>query len=157
MDNEINANVSQTYTYLKSFDTDNEQLLKDRLEEYEIRKEYKELLEFNIGKFKEDLINNEIHLDEFNNILIKNGIGDFGDFIDFVRNKKSDDRYIDSWFKIIKSNINKLLAKQDNIIKEVIEDINQMNNYTSEYPIKENTILNFNEYLNENINDKRTI
>ena len=147
LDNEVNANVSQTYTYLRSFNSDNDDYLRSKLEEYEIRKEYQNLLNFNISKFKSDIKLNNIDFREFNEILIKNGVDDFLDFI-YERNI---DRYIDNWFKIIKSNIKKLLKKQDNIIKEVIEDINKLNNYTSEYPISEKIILNYTEYLKDNL------
>lgn len=147
LDNEVNANVSQTYTYLRSFNSDNDNYLRPKLEEYEIRKEYQNLLNFNISKFKSDIKLNNIDFREFNEILIKNGVDDFLDFI-YERNI---DKYIDNWFKIIKSNIKKLLKKQDNIIKEVIEDINKLNNYTSEYPISEKIILNYTEYLKDNL------
>lgn len=147
LDNEINANVAQTYTYLRSFNTNDEKILREKLEEYEIRMEYKKLLQFDISKFKQDIKSNNIDFDEFNQILLKNGVGDF---LNFIYKKTTTDKYIDNWFKIINSNINKLLNKQDNIIKEVIEDIDKLNNYSSEYPLNERTILNYNEYLNEN-------
>src|ERR1035437_1799183 len=146
LDNEINANIAQTYTYLRGFNSDNIELLRSKLEDYDIRKEYKNLLEFNVLKFKKDIQKNNIDFENFNEILFKNGAGDFLDFI----NTKNTDKYIDSWFKLINSNIKKLLKKQDNIIKEVIEDIDNMNNYSSEYSVSENVVLNFNEYLNEN-------
>jgi len=152
LDNEINANVSQTYTYLRNFNSSDEYYLKSKLEEYELRREYQDLLNFNISKFKNDIKINNVNFDEFNKILANNGVDDFLDFI-YERNV---DKYIDNWFKIIKSNIKKLLKKQDNIIKEVIEDINKLDNYSSEYPITENIILNYTEYLKENLknNDK---
>ena len=152
LDNEINANVSQTYTYLRNFNSSDEDYLKSKLEEYELRREYQDLLNFNISKFKNDIKINNVNFDEFNKILANNGVDDFLDFI-YERNV---DKYIDNWFKIIKSNIKKLLKKQDNIIKEVIEDINKLDNYSSEYPITENIILNYTEYLKENLknNDK---
>jgi hypothetical protein len=152
LDNEINANVSQTYTYLRNFNSSDEDYLKSKLEEYEVRREYQDLLNFNISKFKNDIKINNVNFDEFNKILANNGVDDFLDFI-YERNV---DKYIDNWFKIIKSNIKKLLKKQDNIIKEVIEDINKLDNYSSEYPITENIILNYTEYLKENLknNDK---
>jgi hypothetical protein len=152
LDNEINANVSQTYTYLRNFNSSDEDYLNSKLEEYEVRREYQDLLNFNISKFKNDIKINNVNFDEFNKILINNGVDDFLDFI-YERNV---DKYIDNWFKIIKSNIKKLLKKQDNIIKELIEDINKLDNYSSEYPITENIILNYTEYLKENLknNDK---
>jgi hypothetical protein len=148
LDNEINANVSQTYTYLRSFNSSNENFLKEKLEEYDIRKEYKNLLNFNISKFKSDLISNNINFDEFNSILLKNGVGSF---LDFLNKEISIEKYIDNWFKIIISNIKKIFKKQENIIKEVIEDIDRLNNYTSEYPLSEKNILRYNEYLKENL------
>lgn len=152
LDNEINANVSQTYTYLRNFNSSNEDYLRSKLEEYEMRREYQDLLNFNISKFKNDIKINNVNFDKFNKILANNGVDDFLDFI-YERNV---DKYIDNWFKIIKSNIKKLLKKQDIIIKEVIEDINKLDNYSSEYPITENIILNYTEYLKENLknNDK---
>jgi uncharacterized protein YjaZ len=148
LDNEINANIAQTYTYLRSFNSSDVDFLKVKLEEYEIRKEYKKLLDFNISKFKSDIIENDISFDDFNEVLIKNGVDKF---LDFIGKKLSIDKYIDSWFKIINSNIKKILKKQENIIKEVIEDIDMLNNYSSEYPLNEKIILNYNEYLKENV------
>jgi len=152
IDNEINANVSQTYTYLRSFNSSDVNFLKKQLDEYEIRKEYQNLLKFNISDFKEDIKSNNIDFNEFNKILLSNNVGDFLDFL----NQKDLDKYIDNWFKIITSNIKKLLRKQNNIIKEVIEDIDKFNNYSSEYPVSEKEILNYNDYLKENLsrNDK---
>ena len=152
IDNEINANVSQTYTYLRSFNSSDVNFLKKQLDEYEIRKEYQNLLKFNISDFKEDIRSNNIDFNEFNKILLSNGVEDFLDFL----NQKDLDKYIDNWFKIITSNIKKLLRKQNNIIKEVIEDIDKFNNYSSEYPVSEKAILNYNDYLKENLsrNDK---
>jgi len=149
LDNEINANVAQTYTYLRSFNSSDEDFLKEKLEEYEIRKEYKNLLNFNISKFKSDIISNNINFDEFNGVLIKNGVDKF---LDFLNKKTSIDKYIDSWFKIILSNIKHILKKQENIIKEVIEDIDKLNNYSTEYPLNEKVILTYNNYLRENKN-----
>jgi len=148
LDNEINANVAQTYTYLRSFNSLDENFLKVKLEEYEIRKEYKDLLNFNISKFKSDIILNNINFDDFNSILLKN---DVHKFLDFLNKKISVEKYIDSWFKIIISNIKKMLRKQENIIKEVIKDIDKLNNYSTEYPLNEKVLLNYNEYLKENI------
>jgi len=148
LDNEINANVSQTYTYLRSFNSSDVNFLKEKLKDYDIRKEYENLLDFNILKFKSDILSNNIDFNEFNEILLKNGVGEF---LDFLNKKISIENYIDSWFKIILSNIKKLLKKQDNIIKEVIEDLDKFNNYTTEYPVSEKVILNYYEYLNENL------
>jgi hypothetical protein len=46
-----------------------------------------------------------------------------------------------------------MLRKQENIIKEVIEDIDKLNNYSTEYPLNEKAILTYNDYLKENKNN----
>lgn len=149
LDNEINANISQTYTYLRSFNSSDKDYLTSKLEKYEMRNEYQNLLKFNISKFKNDIKLNNIDFKEFNETMIKNEVDNFLDFI----HEKNIDKYIDDWFKIIKSNIKKLLKKQDNIIKEVIEDIDKLNNYSSEYIVNEKIILNYKNYLKENLNN----
>lgn len=148
LDNEVNANVSQTYTYLRSFDTSDRNFLIKKLEDYDVRKEYEKLLKFNVSKFKFDVKSKKINFDEFNSILNKNEVDTFLDFI----NEKNIEKYIDSWFKIIKSNIKKLLKKQENIINEVIEDFNNYNN--PPYEINEKSILLYYQYLNENIDNE---
>lgn len=148
LDNEISANVSQTYTYLRSFESTDFTFLKNKLDDYTIRKEYITLLKFNVSKFKSDIIENNINFNEFNVILIKNGVGNF---LDFLNKDITIERYIDNWFKIIFSNVRKLLKKQDNIIKEVIEDVDKLNNYTNEYPVDEKVILSYNDYLEDNL------
>jgi len=121
------------------------------IEEYEVRKEYQNLLNFNISILFNFISLLNFDFREFNEILIKNGVDYFLDFI----HEKNIDKYINNWFKIINSNIKKLLNKQDNIIKEVIEDIDKLNNYTSEYPMTEKSILNYIEYLKENLKNDR--
>lgn len=148
LDNEVNANVNQTYTYLRSFDTSDRNFLIKKLEDYDVRKEYEKLLKFNVSKFKFDVKSKKINFDEFNSILNKNEVDTFLDFI----NEKNIEKYIDSWFKIIKSNIKKLLKKQENIINEVIEDFNNYNN--PPYEINEKSILLYYQYLNENIDNE---
>lgn len=101
--------------------------------------------------YKNDITSNGITFLEFNNILIKNKVSDF---LDFIEKNINTSKYIDCWFKIIRSNINKFLKKQENIIKEVIEDVNLKNNYTTEYPTNEQSILRYTEYLNENLKNK---
>lgn len=147
LDNEINANVAQTYTYLRSFNSIDENLLKSKLENYEVRKKYKEILDIKIDKLLLDINNN--HKDElikFNNILIKNQVQIFFPFILKVENTEY---YIKKWYKIFVSNTKKLFKKQDTIIKEVIEDIEYLSTYSTKSPINEEFILNYDKYINE--------
>lgn len=142
LDNEINANVAQTYTYLRNFNSIDSNLLKNELEKYSLRKEYNDILNFNINKLINDISIDE--LQELNDIFIKHNVNDF---FPFINNIEPIEKYIKNWFKIITSNVKKLLKKQENIIKEVIEDINDINNYSSDDKITESNILNYNKYL----------
>lgn len=142
LDNEINANVSQTYTYLNQFDSDDNNFLLNKLDEYEKRIEYISLLNFNYNKLITDIKNNELVRNELislNNLFINNNVDKFLNFI-YVTNI---DIYIRNWFKLAKININKLLKKQINIIDEVIEDQKPKSNDN----ILESTILSFNDYI----------
>ena len=142
LDNEINANVSQTYTYLNQFDSDDNNFLLNKLNEYENRIEYISLLNFNYNKLITDIKNNELVRNELislNNLFINNNVDKFLNFI-YVTDI---DIYIKNWFKLAKININKLLKKQINIIDEVIEDQKPKSNDN----ILESTILSFNDYI----------
>lgn len=145
LDNEINANVAQTYTYLKQFNNDDKKFLIKKLEEYQKRRDYIILKNFNIKKLISYIKNNVDASNELialNNLFITNNVDRYLNFLYKINNV---DFYINNWFKLVKINVNKLLKKQDNVIKEVIEDINE--GYSTEYPISESTLLNYNEYL----------
>lgn len=144
LDNDINANIAQTYTYLKSFDSDDEKFLLDKLDEYYLRKDYQNIIKINVKKFEDDLKYANIDLEELNRILIKY---DVDSFLFFVGNYDND--YVKKWFDIIKSNAKKFLNKQDKIIKEVIEDLN----YSSHNPTNENIITEFNNYVRYQIRE----
>lgn len=143
LDNEINAIVAQTYTYLRSFNISDEVLLKSKLSDYEIRKECQDILNFNVNKFIIDV--NRDELKELNQLFIREGVDNFFPFILTIDN--NFEKYIRNWFKIIISNVKKLIKKQDNMIKEVIEDIDDLNNYSTDYKITEHNIFNYNEYI----------
>jgi len=106
------------------------------------------IINYDINKLISDIDNItecEIELNQLNKILLENGVDEFYDFI-----RGSDYKaWIKKWFKIMKNNCRKLIKKQENIIKEVVEDINDINNYSTEYKVDESTILNYNEYLNK--------
>jgi len=103
------------------------------------------ILKLNIEKFISDI--NIDELDKFNKILISEHVEEF---LPFILNINNTDKYIKCWLKIIFSNAKKLLNKQEKIIKEVIEDINNLNNYSTEFKITESQVMNFKNYLKEN-------
>ena len=91
-----------------------------------------------------DSKNNEKELITLNTLLMNENVQDF---FPFILKIDDIDVYINNWMKIIKNNAKKLIKKQDNIIKEVIEDLN----YSTKYDISESTIMNYNEYIKENL------
>ena len=145
LDNEINASVAQTYTYLKQFNNSDKNFLIQKLEEYQKRIDYITLKKFNTEKIISDIKNN---IDAYNELIILNNLlisNNVDRYLNFLYKINDINFYINSWFKLVKINVNKLLKKQDNVIKEVIEDINK--GYSTEYPISESILLNYNEYL----------
>jgi hypothetical protein len=146
LDNEINANISQTYTYLKSFNSSDEDFLRNKLEKYEVRKDYTDIININVESLIIDISDEIEELKFFNQKLIDNDVFNFYTFLLKIDNVPF---YIRSWMKIIKNNSKKVIKKQDNIIKEVIED----QNYSTEFTVSENSILNYKEYLKENLNN----
>jgi hypothetical protein len=94
-----------------------------------------------------DIKNNENIKNELiilNNLFISNNVSNY---LNFLYEINDIEKYINNWFKLIRINITKLLKKQNNIIKEVIEDFN----YSTEYPISESMIYNFDEYIKNNM------
>lgn len=153
LDNEINANVAQTYQYLMSFKSKNESFLKQKLKDYNIRKEYENILSvFTVERLSKDL--DEFELKIFNDLCIKEGVNKFYKFIKEITTKENKDNDIKHWVKLVQNNISKLLKKQNRLILEVIKDIEyfENNSYTTDYKIDESTILNYKEYLNSNLN-----
>jgi hypothetical protein len=154
LDNEINANVAQTYSYLKSFREKSPSFLKKCLNSYSLRKDYENITNFNIEKMISDFSVNKGAFDElvtFNQILISNGVGEFYKFVSDFESDKDLKKYIESWFYIIKKNSHRLLDRQENIIKEVIEDLITFENYsTEEFNLMSyEDYKDYKDYLNE--------
>ena len=147
LDNEINAVVAQTYSYLKSFNSYDEIFLKSKLEEYSKTIEYKKIKNINLNKFISDAILNSSELKELNKLFLKYNVDGFYNFIVEIDNTS---KWIKNWYKIIQSNCDKLLKKQPKLIKEILEE--------EEYEtggVDEKTVKTFNEYLNNYKNKKK--
>jgi len=139
LDNEINANVAQTYTYLKNLNISKEELLKLELENYDVRKSYIDIINYDSEKFLNNVDKEEFN--QFINILLNQNVHLFFNFI------ISDDInfIIKKWMKIIKNNAKKLIIKQNNIIKEIIEDYSTGINTELNEKLK----LRINKYIRE--------
>ena len=149
LDNEINANVAQTFNYLKSFNIKDKKVLRKKLDEYEKRKEYIKSISINKDKFIEDIQKNQQvknELEELNFLLLTKKIQNNYPFLVEINDIKA---YIENWFNIFQSKIKKYLSKQENLINEVIETINISENFSPDVYITEEKINNFHIYINK--------
>lgn len=145
LDNEINANIAQTYIYLDNFGMIPKSKYIDRLKEYSEWLEYNNILKINKDNIKSKVVKSEI--EELNDILIKNGV-DTPKVFDF-------DGWFDFWFKIFNKKSNIYIRKSKKIISEVMDKYKHWKDYNNPpYEINEKSILLYYEYLNENINNK---
>ncbi len=146
LDNEVNANVSQTYTYLRNFDSKDKNLLLRKLKEYPERLKYEDILNVDTNMLikhsneDNDALKELIHL---NKLLIDKGSHDFYNFI----SSNNVEILIKNWVPIMKKKVLKMLDKQIRIVDEVIKDINETENYTTKFPFDRSAILTYEEYL----------
>ena len=90
LDNEVNANVAQTYVYLNNFGMMSKSNYLDKLKEYSEWIEYNNILKISKDNIKSKV--DTIEIEELNNILIKNGVDTIGSF--------NIDNWFNFWFKI---------------------------------------------------------
>jgi len=124
LDNEINANVAQTYIYIKSDGRCSEIESLKRLNEWETYKFYN-----NIKNIKLDILEDKLSKDEvdlFNSLLIKNG----------VKTISSDNilNWLRYWFKIFNRKSDIFLNNSERILKEIEEDWKKFEIYTTSIP-----------------------
>lgn len=124
LDNEINANVAQTYIYVKSDGRCSEIEALNRLNEWETYKFYN-----NIKNIKLDILESKLSKDEvnlFNSLLVKNG----------VKTISSDNisNWLRYWFKIFNRKAEIFLNNSERILKEIEEDWIKFENYTTSIP-----------------------
>lgn len=124
LDNEVNANVAQTYIYVKSDGRCSKEQALIRLKEWETYKLYD-----SIKNIKLDILENKLTKDEvnkFNSLLTKNG----------VKTISSDNImiWLNYWFKIFKRKADIFLKNSERILKEIEEDWKTYENYTTSIP-----------------------
>ena len=112
LDNEINANVAQTYIYIKSHERSSKEEALKKLKEWETYKLY-----YNIKNIKLNILLRQLkqeEVDYFNRILIKNE----------VKTISSNDieRWLNYWFKIFKRKSNVFIKNSERILEEVEKD-----------------------------------
>lgn len=134
LDNEINANVAQTYVYLNNFGMMSKSNYLDKLKEYSEWIEYNNILKID-KNIKSKVDPSEI--EELNNILIRNGVNTIKSF--------NIDSWFNFWFKIFHIKSNTYLKKSQRIIDEVMDKYKHWEGYST-IP-NDGKIIDYSPYL----------
>ncbi len=137
LDNEINANVAQTYIYLKNLGMLPYSEYLEKLLIYPTYVEYS-----NISKLSPTLLVKNIdisELKEFNDLLIKNDVKT----IDTTN--VSD--WIDFWNAIFKKKANLYLKKSKRIISEIQNDYKHYEEYSNDISELDNNTIDYTKYI----------
>jgi hypothetical protein len=121
LDNEVNANVAQTYVYLNNFGMMSKSNYLDKLKEYSEWIEYNNILKISKENIKSKVYPSEI--EDLNNILIKNGVDTIKSF--------NIDNWFNFWFKIFHRKSNTYLKNSQRIIDEVMDKYKHWEGYST--------------------------
>lgn len=137
LDNEVNANVAQTYVYLNNFGLMSKSELLNKLKDYSQWIEYNNILEVDKEKLKLKIDKKEI--EDLNNILLENGVRTIKNF--------DIDIWFKFWFKVFKKNAKVYLKNSQRMIDEILEKYK-----LEEYSTWPNTekVVNYSEFLKNN-------
>ena len=121
LDNEVNANVAQTYVYLNNFGIMSKSNYLDKLNEYSEWIEYNNILKISKENIKSKVDPSEI--EDLNNILIKNGVNTIRSF--------NIDNWFNFWFKTFHRKSNIYLENSQRIIDEVVDKYKHSEEYST--------------------------
>lgn len=121
LDNEINANVAQTYVYLDNFGMMSESDYLDKLKEYSQWVEYKNILKIDIENIKSKVEPSEI--EELNNILIKNAVSTIKSY--------DIDNWFNFWFKVFHRKSKTYIKNSQRIIDEFMDKYKHWEGYST--------------------------
>lgn len=121
LDNEVNANVAQTYVYLNNFGIMSKSNYLDKLKEYSEWIEYNNILKISKENIKSKVEPSEI--ERLNDILIKNGVNTIRSF--------NIDNWFNFWFKIFHRKSNIYLKNSQRIIDEVVDKYKHFEGYST--------------------------
>lgn len=124
LDNEVNANVAQTYIYVKSDGRCSKEQALFRLKEWETYKLYDSIKNIKLEILENKLTSEEVN--HFNSLLIKND----------VKTISSDNImiWLNYWFKIFRRKADIFLKNSERILEEIEEDWKMYENYTTSIP-----------------------
>jgi len=136
LDNEVNANIAQTYIYVKSDGRCTKEQALIRLKEWETYKVY-----YNIKNIKLEILEDKLtkeEVNQFNSILIRNN----------VKTISSDNimMWLNYWFNIFKRKCNIFIKNSERILEEIEEDWKKFESYVnSDYD--QNKIIDYYPYI----------
>jgi hypothetical protein len=136
LDNEINANVAQTYVYLNNFGIMSKSGYLDKLMEYSEWIEYNNILKLDKENIKSKVDPSEI--EELNNILLKNGVRTIKIF--------NLDNWFNFWFNILKKKSNIYIKNSQRIIDEVLKKYKHFEEYST-IPNDSSKVIDYTPYL----------
>lgn len=136
LDNEVNANVAQTYVYVKSDGRCSKEQALIRLKEWETYKVYDSIKNIKLEILEDKLTKEEV--DEFNSILIKND----------VKTISSDEIiiWLNYWFKTFRRKADIFIKNSERILEEIEEDWKKFENYTTN-DYDQNKIIDYSPYI----------
>ena len=136
LDNEINANIAQTYIYLKNLGILSNSEYLEKLLIYPTYVEYSNIAKLSSTQLIKNI--NITEIKEFNDILIKNGVKtvDTSNIID----------WIDFWNNIFKKKSNLYLKKAKRIISEIENDYKHYEDYST-LPTNDSLSVDYNKYI----------
>lgn len=121
LDNEINANVAQTYIYVKSDGRCPKEEALNRLKEWDTYKVYNNIKNVKLNTLLSQLKQKEV--DDFNVILIKNGVKTIS--------SSNIEMWLNYWFKIFKRKSDIFLKNSERILEEIEKDWGIFEKYVS--------------------------
>ena len=135
LDNEVNANVAQTYIYIKSDGRCSKEEALSRLKDWETYKLYDNIKNINLDILESKLSKEEI--DTFNSILIKNNVRTIS--------SNNINTWLNYWFKIFKRKAETFLKNSKRILDEIESDWKIYEQYTSieEY----DKVIEYSKYI----------
>ena len=121
LDNEINANVAQTYIYVKSDGRCPKEEALNRLKEWDTYKVYNNIKNVKLSILLSQLKQKEV--DDFNVIFIKNGVKTIS--------SSNIEMWLNYWFKIFKRKSDIFLKNSERILEEIEKDWGIFEKYVS--------------------------
>ncbi len=140
LDNEINANVAQTYIYIKSDGKCSKSEALKRLKEWETYKLYDNIKNINLNIILFNLNKDEVNF--FNNILIENNVKTIS--------IQDIEIWLNYWFKIFKKKSDIFIKNSERILDEIEKDwqlfVEYVNNDDNNKIINYSTFTKINNF-----------